>query len=93
MTSKQTILYIYIYYRVIINLLPNEKAWCILWFWRTEGTAPPSLFNFITHNINHVSCLACLRLRTLAITTTLARVLAYQHSQVLHLYANQLTGR
>jgi hypothetical protein len=65
----------------------NEKARCNLWFSRTKGTSPPSLFNLITLITYLFSfllfvCLACpcasLYLRTLALTTLPARVLAYQ---------------
>jgi hypothetical protein len=67
----------------------NEKARCNLWFSRTKGTSSPSMFNLITL-ITYLLffllfvCLACpwsrLYVRTLALTTLPARVLAYQHT-------------
>ncbi len=35
--------------------MTNEKVRFILWLSRAKGIAPPSLFNLITHNLNHVS--------------------------------------
>ncbi len=58
--------------------------WYILWFWRTEGFSPPSLFAFITlityrffHLLLPFACLACLcaglRSRTLVYNPYLTR--------------------
>ncbi len=65
--------------------MPNEKAWNNLWFSRTKRPVPPPCFEFITLITYQfflllfacLACLcACLCLRTLALTTTIARVLA-----------------
>ena len=70
--------------------MSNEKAWYILWFYRTSGTVSPSLFE--PYNLNHVSVflVVTLRLSVLPLGKPLltypsrhhltARVLAYQHT-------------